>query len=47
VSAALEATGLGKRYRRNVAQDTPLYRDFTAAELLTMGGKLNRVFDQG
>jgi len=29
-----------------VAQDTPLYRDFTAAELLTMGGKLNRRFDQ-
>ena len=25
-----------------VAQDTPLYRDFTAAELITMGGKLNR-----
>jgi ABC-2 type transport system ATP-binding protein len=25
-----------------VAQDTPLYRDFTAAELVTMGGKLNR-----
>ncbi|WP_410630903.1 ABC transporter ATP-binding protein [Amycolatopsis sp. cmx-4-83] len=24
-----------------VAQDTPLYRDFTAAELITMGGKLN------
>ncbi|MGK3206959.1 ABC transporter ATP-binding protein [Amycolatopsis sp. MEPSY49] len=24
-----------------VAQDTPLYRDFTAAELVTMGGKLN------
>jgi ABC-2 type transport system ATP-binding protein len=108
VSAALEATGLGKRYRRNwalkdcnltipqgriaalvgpngagkttllnlavgllapttgsirvlnqapggaellthvgfVAQDTPLYRDFTATELLTLGAKLNRVFDQ-
>jgi ABC-2 type transport system ATP-binding protein len=89
VTAALEATGLGKRYRRNralqdcnltvprgriaalvgpngagkstllhlavgllapttgfVAQDTPLYRDFTAAELLTMGAKLNRHFDQ-
>jgi ABC-2 type transport system ATP-binding protein len=107
VSAALEATGLGKRYRRNwalrecnlavprgriaalvgpngagkttllhlavgllapttgsirvlgnapndpellaevgfVAQDTPLYRDFTASELLTMGRKLNRRFD--
>jgi ABC-type multidrug transport system ATPase subunit len=28
-----------------VAQDTPLYRDFTAAELVTMGGKLNRRFD--
>ncbi|WP_030232206.1 ABC transporter ATP-binding protein [Streptomyces sp. NRRL S-350] len=25
-----------------VAQDTPLYPDFTAAELITMGGKLNR-----
>src|SRR3954468_19239972 len=25
-----------------VAQDTPLYRDFTAAELITMGAKLNR-----
>jgi ABC-2 type transport system ATP-binding protein len=25
-----------------VAQDTPLYRDFTAAELVVMGGKLNR-----
>jgi ABC-2 type transport system ATP-binding protein len=107
VSAALEATGLGKRYRRTwalsecnlavprgriaalvgpngagkttllhlavgllapttgsirvlgnapndpellaevgfVAQDTPLYRDFTASELLTMGRKLNRRFD--
>jgi ABC-2 type transport system ATP-binding protein len=29
-----------------VAQDTPLYRDFTAAEHLTMGVKLNRRFDQ-
>jgi ABC-2 type transport system ATP-binding protein len=29
-----------------VAQDTPLYRDFTAAEHLTMGAKLNRSFDQ-
>ncbi|MDG4827958.1 ABC transporter ATP-binding protein [Solwaraspora sp. WMMD1047] len=28
-----------------VAQDTPLYRDFTADELFTMGGKLNRRFD--
>jgi ABC-2 type transport system ATP-binding protein len=28
-----------------VAQDAPLYRDFTAAELLTMGDKLNREFD--
>ena len=28
-----------------VAQDTPLYRDFTAAELVTMGGKLNRRWD--
>jgi ABC-2 type transport system ATP-binding protein len=25
-----------------VAQDTPLYQDFTAAELVTLGGKLNR-----
>jgi ABC-2 type transport system ATP-binding protein len=29
-----------------VAQDTPLYRDFTAAEHLTMGVKLNRRSDQ-
>jgi ABC-2 type transport system ATP-binding protein len=28
-----------------VAQDTPLYRDFTAAEHLTMGAQLNRRFD--
>jgi ABC-2 type transport system ATP-binding protein len=28
-----------------VAQDAPLYRDFTANELLTMGDKLNRAFD--
>jgi ABC-2 type transport system ATP-binding protein len=28
-----------------VAQDTPLYRDFTAAELITMGGRLNRHWD--
>jgi ABC-2 type transport system ATP-binding protein len=28
-----------------VAQDIPLYRDFTAAEHLTMGAKLNRRFD--
>jgi ABC-2 type transport system ATP-binding protein len=28
-----------------VAQDAPLYRDFTADELLTMGDKLNRGFD--
>jgi ABC-2 type transport system ATP-binding protein len=28
-----------------VAQDTPLYRDFSAAELVTMGGKLNRRWD--
>jgi ABC-2 type transport system ATP-binding protein len=110
VTAALEATGLGKRYRRSnwalrdcnlvvprgriaalvgpngagkttllhlavgllrptsgsirvlgeppgdpglgsqvgfVAQDTPLYRDFTAAEHLTMGRKLNRHFNEG
>ena len=30
-----------------VAQDTPLYADFTAAELLTMGSKLNRRWDGG
>jgi ABC-2 type transport system ATP-binding protein len=30
-----------------VAQDTPLFRDFTAAELITMGGKLNRRWDAG
>ncbi|HEX8861135.1 MAG TPA: ABC transporter ATP-binding protein [Actinomycetes bacterium] len=28
-----------------VAQDAPLYRDFTAADLLTLGRKLNRRFD--
>jgi ABC-2 type transport system ATP-binding protein len=28
-----------------VAQDTPLYPDFTAAELVTMGSKLNRRWD--
>ncbi|HKE72190.1 MAG TPA: ABC transporter ATP-binding protein [Acidimicrobiales bacterium] len=28
-----------------VAQDAPLYLDFTAAELLTMGARLNRRFD--
>jgi len=28
-----------------VAQDAPLYRDFTADELLTMGNKLNHEFD--
>lgn len=28
-----------------VAQDTPLYPDFTANELITMGGKLNRRWD--
>jgi ABC-type multidrug transport system ATPase subunit len=28
-----------------VAQDTPLYRDFTARELIIMGGKLNRRWD--
>ena len=28
-----------------VAQDTPLYRDFTADELFTMGSRLNRRFD--
>jgi ABC-type multidrug transport system ATPase subunit len=30
-----------------VAQDTPLYRDFTPATLVTMGGKLNRRWDAG
>ncbi len=29
-----------------VAQDVPLYRDFTAAELLRLGGKLNPRFDR-
>jgi ABC-2 type transport system ATP-binding protein len=28
-----------------VAQDTPLYRDFTATDLITLGRKLNRRFD--
>jgi ABC-2 type transport system ATP-binding protein len=28
-----------------VAQDTPLYRDFTAREVLTLGAKLNRRWD--
>ncbi|MER7335930.1 MULTISPECIES: ABC transporter ATP-binding protein [unclassified Micromonospora] len=28
-----------------VAQDTPLYKDFTAAELITAGGRLNRRWD--
>ncbi|GAA4725307.1 ABC transporter ATP-binding protein [Phytohabitans rumicis] len=28
-----------------VAQDTPLYRDFTGAELITMGGRLNKRWD--
>jgi len=28
-----------------VAQDAPLYTDFTGAELITMGGKLNRRWD--
>lgn len=28
-----------------VAQDTPLYRDFTARELITLGGKLNKTWD--
>ena len=28
-----------------VAQDTPLYRDFTAQELITMGGRLNQTWD--
>jgi ABC-type multidrug transport system ATPase subunit len=30
-----------------VAQETPLYRDFTAVELITMGAKLNRRWDAG
>jgi ABC-2 type transport system ATP-binding protein len=30
-----------------VAQDTPLYADFTARELITLGGKLNRRWDAG
>jgi ABC-type multidrug transport system ATPase subunit len=30
-----------------VAQDTPLYRDFTADELVSMGAKLNRRWDTG
>ncbi|GAA1026984.1 ABC transporter ATP-binding protein [Virgisporangium ochraceum] len=30
-----------------VAQDTPLYRDFTPAELIEMGRRLNRAFDVG
>jgi ABC-2 type transport system ATP-binding protein len=30
-----------------VAQDTPLYRDFTAHELVKLGRKLNRVWDDG
>ena len=28
-----------------VAQDTPLYRDFTARELISLGGRLNRRWD--
>ncbi|MFE9688708.1 ABC transporter ATP-binding protein [Micromonospora sp. NPDC005806] len=28
-----------------VAQDTPLYRDFTAAELVELGGRMNRRWD--
>ncbi|MBL1097775.1 ABC transporter ATP-binding protein [Streptomyces coffeae] len=28
-----------------VAQETPLYRDFTATELITLGGKLNQRWD--
>ena len=28
-----------------VAQENPLYRDFTARELITLGGKLNRTWD--
>jgi ABC-2 type transport system ATP-binding protein len=30
-----------------VAQDTPLYRDFTPTELVEMGRRLNRAFDVG
>ena len=30
-----------------VAQDTPVYRDFTADELVRMGGKVNRRWDAG
>ena len=30
-----------------VAQDTPLYQDFTPFDLVTMGGKLNRLWDSG
>jgi ABC-2 type transport system ATP-binding protein len=30
-----------------VAQDTPLYRDFSAAELIKLGGKLNQSWDAG
>jgi ABC-2 type transport system ATP-binding protein len=30
-----------------VAQDTPLYKDFSPAELVTMGGKMNRRWDAG
>ena len=30
-----------------VAQDTPLYRDFSATELITMGARLNRRWDSG
>jgi ABC-type sugar transport system ATPase subunit len=30
---------------RFVGQDAPLYRDFTAAELVVMGGRLNRRWD--
>jgi ABC-2 type transport system ATP-binding protein len=51
-AGAIRALGLtpGGRHTRPsavgfVAQDTPLYPDFTATELITMGGRLNRRWD--
>jgi ABC-2 type transport system ATP-binding protein len=38
--AALDRVGF-------VAQDTPLYPDFSASDLIVMGGKLNRRWDAG